>query len=64
MNFRKMLLVSLAALIVFYIFREPDPPPDYQKKFSESIETVLKLENQERMRQNEAPIGGKRPVSR
>jgi len=56
MNFRKMLLVSLAALIVFYIFREPDPPPDYQKKFNEPIETVLKLENEELIRQNEASI--------
>lgn len=56
MNFRKMLLVSLGALIVFYIFREPDPQPDYQKKFNESIETVLKLENKELIRQNEAPV--------
>ncbi|MDW2885310.1 hypothetical protein [Exiguobacterium artemiae] len=56
MNFRKMLLVSLGALIVFYIFREPEPPPDYQKKFNEPIETVLKLENEERIRQNKAPL--------
>ncbi|HCN56684.1 MAG TPA: hypothetical protein DIS82_00900 [Exiguobacterium sp.] len=56
MNFQKMLLVSLGALIVFYLFREPAPPPDYKKKFNESIDTVIKLENEELVRRNHDPI--------
>ncbi|MCK2157292.1 hypothetical protein [Exiguobacterium sp. 17-1] len=56
MDFRKMLVAGLGALLIFYLFREPAPAPDYKKKFNESIETVIKLENEELVRQNHDPI--------
>lgn len=55
MDFRKMLIAGLGALLIFYLFREP-PAPDYKKKFNASIETVIKLENEELVRQNHDPI--------
>ena len=55
MDFRKMLVAGIGVLLIFYLFREP-PPPDYKKKFNESIETVIKLENEELVRQNHDPI--------
>jgi len=50
-----MLVAVLGALLIFYLFREP-PVPDYKKKFNASIETVIKLENEELVRQNHDPI--------
>ena len=50
-----MLVAGLGALLIFYLFREP-PVPDYKKKFNASIETVIKLENEELVRQNHDPI--------
>lgn len=55
MNVRKMLIAGLGAILIFYLFREP-PAPDYKKKFNDSIETVIKLENEELVRQNQDPI--------
>lgn len=55
MDFRKMLVAGLGALLIFYLFREP-AVPDYKKKFNESIETVIKLENEELVRRNHDPI--------
>ncbi|WP_449403496.1 hypothetical protein [Exiguobacterium artemiae] len=61
MDFRKMLIAGLGALLIFYLFREP-PAPDYKKKFNTSIETVIKLENEELVRQNHDPIVRKKQV--
>jgi len=55
MNVRKMLVAGIGVLLIFYLFREP-PAPDYKKKFNTSIETVIKLENEELVRQNHDPI--------